>query len=75
MKGHLINFKSNGIKSIIKVNVFFEIHAMVSRVTVSDEICENPYLRESPCSFLFEPKFSLSLIQIYSLSSIQSFWS
>ena len=68
MKAHLINFKVNGTKPITKVNVMFEIHASVPRVTVFDKIRENPYLRKSPCSLLFEPKInSISLISFNSM--------
>ena len=48
MNVYLINFKPNGLKSTTKVNVLFEIHALVSRVSVFDEIRENSYLRKSP---------------------------
>ena len=44
MKGHLIQFSSNEFKSIMEVDVLFEIHVLVSRVTVFNEIRENPYL-------------------------------
>ena len=44
MKAHLTCSMSNEIKSIIKVNVLLKIHALVSRVTVFNEIRENSYL-------------------------------
>ena len=72
MKIHLIHLRSNAIKSIMKVNVLFQIHALVSRVTVFDEIRKNPYLRESSYFPLFESKTnSISSISfnIISLSS------
>ena len=75
-KAHLTNFKSNALEYIMKINVLFEIHALVSRISVFDEIRESPYLRKSPCSTLFEPKLNLiNLVpfNFISLSSIQSF--
>ena len=47
-KAHLTNFKSNALESIMKINVLFEIHALVSRISVFDEIRENPYLQKGP---------------------------
>ena len=73
MKGHLINLKSNGLKSIMNVNVLLEIHALASIVTGFDKILKNPCLRKSPCSLLFESKLkSISLISFNfnSLSAI-----
>ena len=53
----------------MKINVLFEIHALVSRISVFDEIRESPYLRKSSCSTLFEPK--LNLIKLVPFQSIQ----
>lgn len=58
MKGHLINFKSNAIASIMKVNILLEIHVLVSRVTVFNEIYENSYLQKSPCTKWFNSKIN-----------------
>ena len=76
MKAHLTRSMSNEITSIMKVNVLLEIHALVSRVTVFDEICENSYLRKSPYISLFEPKINTNhsiSFKFISLSSKQSF--
>ena len=54
------------------------MHVMISRVTKFDKIRDNPYLRKSPCSSLFESNINLiNLVsfKFISLSSIQSFWS
>ena len=48
MKAHLINLRSNGIECIMKVDVLFEIHTLVSRISVFDEIRENLYLQKGP---------------------------
>ena len=76
MKTHLTNLMSNEIKCIMKVDVLFEIHTLVSRISVFDEIRENPYLQKGPLFTLFE--FKLILInsiplKFTSLSLIQSF--
>ena len=60
MKAHLIHFKSNGLKPMTKVNVLFQIQALVSRVTVFDKIRGNSYLRKSPRSSLFETTLNLT---------------
>ena len=63
MKTHLIHFKSNEIKPIMKIDVRFEIR-------------ENSYLRKSPCPSLFKSKLnSINLIsfKLTSFSSIQLF--
>ena len=76
MKGHLSNLKSNAITYIIKVHILFKIHALVLRITVFDKIRKNMYLRKSPHSLLFEPKFKLITLVSFTfnlLSSIQSF--
>ena len=52
MKIHLSHFKSNALKSIMKVDVLFEIHVLVSKVSVFDEIRENPYLRKKSLAYL-----------------------
>ena len=60
----------------MKVNVLFEIHTLVSRVTVFDKIRKNPYLQKSPYLTLFESKInSIHLVssKFISLSLIQSF--
>ena len=56
MKTHLIQFTLNGIAPITEANVLLEIHALVSRVTASDEICRNPYLGKIPRITWFKPK-------------------
>ena len=48
VKVHLINLRSNEIKCIMKVDVLFEIHTLVSRISVFDEIRENSYLQKGP---------------------------
>ena len=48
MKAHLINLRSNEIKCIMKVDVLFEIHTLVSRISTFDEIRENSYLQKGP---------------------------
>ena len=48
MKTHLINLKSNETKCVMKVDVLFEIHTLVSRIFVFDEIRENSYLQKGP---------------------------
>ena len=58
MKGHLIQFTSNRIAPITKVNALFEIHALVSGVTMFDEIHENSYLRKDPCTTWFKSKIN-----------------
>ena len=72
IKGHLIQFSPNELKFITEIDVLFEIHVLVSRVTVFDEIRENSYMRKSPCITWFKPKtnsnHSITLI-IISLSS------
>ena len=76
MKTHLINLKSNETKCIMKIDVLFEIHMMVLRISAFDEIRENPYLQKGPQFTLFE--FKLILInsipsRFTSLGLIQSF--
>lgn len=76
MKGHLIRFTSYAITLIMKVKVFFEIRALVSRVTVFNKIRKKLYLQKSSYSFLFESIInSLSLIsfKFTSLNPNQSF--
>ena len=41
MKGHLIQFTSNGIATVMEVNVLLEIHVWASRVFIFDEIRGN----------------------------------
>ena len=48
VKVYLINFRSNEIKCIMKVDVLFELLALVSRISVFDEIRENSYLQKGP---------------------------
>ena len=48
MKTPLINLRSNETKCIMKVDVLFEIHTLVSRIFVFDEIRENSYLQKGP---------------------------
>ena len=76
MKVHFAHFKLNGIESITEIDVLFEIHMLVSRVTVFDEIRENSYLRKSPCITLFKSKINTNhsiSFKFISLSSNQSF--
>ena len=42
MKAHLINLRSNKTKCIMKVDVLFEIHTLVSRISAFDEVRKNP---------------------------------
>ena len=73
---HLTRFTSNEITSIIKVNVFPEIHVMVSRVTVFDKMRENSYLQKGPCITLVKSKTNTNQsisFKFISLSSNQSF--
>ena len=48
MKGHLIQFTSYGIATVMEVHILVEIHVRVSRVSLFDKIRENSYLRKSP---------------------------
>ena len=48
MKTHSINLRLNETKCIMKVNVLFEIHTLISRISVFDEIRENSYLQKGP---------------------------
>ena len=76
IKTPLINLRSNETKCIMKVDVLFEIHTLVSRISVFDEIRENSYLQKGPQFTLVE--FKLILInsipsKFTSLGLIQSF--
>ena len=62
MKGHLIQFTSNGIATVTENNILHEIHTWVSRVSVFDEIRVISYLRKSP----YIAWFSLKPFQIHS---------
>lgn len=69
MKGHLIQFSSNELKSTTEVNVHFEIHARVSKVSVFDGIRGNSYLRKSPCNPQSKPKtISIHSITLFTFS-------
>ena len=48
MKTPLINLRLNETKCIMKVDVLFEIHTLVSRISVFDKIRENSYLQKGP---------------------------
>ena len=48
MKTHLTNLRSNETKCIMKVDVLFEIHTLVSRISVFNEVRENSYLQKGP---------------------------
>ena len=76
MSAHLTNLKPNGLKSITKVNILFEIHTMVSGVIVFDKIRRNSYLRKRPCITLSKYKININhstSFKFISSNSNQSF--
>ena len=76
MKGHLIQFTSNGVAPITETNVLLEIHAWASRVSVFGELRRNLYLRKSLRISQSKPKtISIDLITFHylSLGSNESF--
>ena len=76
MRALLTNLKSKLIKCVMKVIVLIEIHTMVSKMTVFDEIRENLYLHKSPSIHWFESKNSFNpfnLIQYHFVKPNPSF--